>query len=212
MKWLCGSQHFLQCGGGGGLVCTCVSVPSSSCVFLKSPIWNAPTSPLSSSHTHFFGFSWSCSQLEPRAPLQSPPVYYCHPHPHCVGMLSVFTLLHMKRNTRRPQNNPVLAGEESVGLMHRKVWGRALFSSLKAIVVLRGLSCALNQTPWAVGPRRMIQRHPNDFIKTSGFMLAGKKKKKSFCFVQFIFQKNKKMNLLTKSNALETIYVRETVT
>ncbi len=72
-------------------------------------------------------------------------------------------------------NNSVLAGEGSVGLMHRKSWGKALFCSLKRIVVLRGLNGSLNLKPGALDSRWMIQRHQNYFTKTSAFILMIKK-------------------------------------
>lgn len=94
-------------------------------------------------------------------------------------------------------NNSVLAGEGSVGLMHRKTWGNALFSSLKLEVVLRGLNCSWNLKPWALDPRRMIQRLQNYFTKTSAFILA---RKKNYACVHFcaIHLPDGQMKLSTK--------------
>lgn len=127
------------------VLCVCVSlfVPSSSCVFLKSLIWNTPTSPVLSLYpTHLNSFpdgiqKWASktqNTLLSSTPWESFIVLRCYLCLRC----AICSGIHLLSSA---SNNSVLAGEGSVGLMHRKTWGKALFSSLKLIVVLRGLNC-----------------------------------------------------------------------
>lgn len=102
-------------------------------------------------------------------------MFWCYLCLHC----AVCSGIHLLSSA---SNNSVLAGEGSVGLMHRKTWGNALFSSLKLEVVLRGLNSSWNLKPWTRDPRRMIQRLQNYFTKTSAFILARKK----ICICSFL--------------------------
>lgn len=127
-------------GSGGGCVCMCVSV--CSIFFLCVPqVPDLEHPHISISHSLDplpDGIqNWASKTqkiLFSSTPWESFIVFWCYLCLHC----AICSGIHLLSSA---SNNSVLAGEGSVGLMHRKTWGKALFPSLQLIVVLRGLNC-----------------------------------------------------------------------
>lgn len=100
-------------------LCRCVSlfVPSSSCVYLKSLIWNTPTSPQFGVCIPLIGTnpSWNL-----RIRLQRPSIHYCHPHPEnpslCCDVIFVYIAPYVAEYTSSAAPQTIQSYQE------REVW------------------------------------------------------------------------------------------
>lgn len=93
--------HPLFFSNSSGGVCLSLFVPSSSCVFLKSLIWNTPTSPQFWGCIPLIAFIRTNPSWNPELSFKVPE-YIIVIHTlrilHCVAMVSLFTLRHMQQN------------------------------------------------------------------------------------------------------------------
>ncbi len=163
-------------------LCGCVTlfVPSSSCGFLKSLIWNTPTSPQFCVCIPLIAFIGANPSWNPELIFKDPEciiVMHTLRILHCVAMVSLFTLHHMWRNTP-----PLLSLKQFCPSRRGKCGLNAQEELRKSFILLiktdsgpEGVNGSLNLKPGALDSRWMIQRHQNYFTKTSAFILMIKK-------------------------------------